>query len=266
MKFNYFLSDQCLVENKNQRKWIIKIGVIQLVLLLIVRLLFAFDNILPVKLEPHIAKTWIRTLQENTSNKPLVFIASYKNAAIYNFYTGIKTHSFSALERRKSQYDLGDFENKVQGEDVYVVGAPRWVRNSPLLAIQNNNHLNGHSLEAYNTFQKVKCIIENENLSIKENENITFKFTLQNTYDKNINFENVNFVGVFYHKKNIIQKIPLEVNALAPLGPNEKKIFEVTFVSPNLEEREDLSFRMALQFYGLTEGYQGNQVNIKLIN
>ncbi len=254
------------VENENQRKWIIKIGMIQLGLLLIVRFLFAFDNILPIKLEPHIAKTWVRTLRENTSNKPIVFVSSYKNAAIYNFYTNIKTHSYSALERRKSQYDLGDFEDRIQGEDIYVVGVERWLKSSPELAIQNKNPLIGHSLQAYNTFQKVNCTIDNKILSFKENENITFKFTLQNTYDKIISFENAKFVGVFYHKKNIIKKVPMEIIDLTVLEPNEKKIFEITFVSPHFEDKEDLSFRMAIQFYELPEGFQGNQVNIKLIN
>lgn len=253
------------VENENQRKWIIRIGMIQLGLLLIARILFAVDNILPIKLEPHIAKTWVRTLQESTSNKPIVFVASYKNAAIYNFYTKIKTHSYSVLERRKSQYDLGDFEDKLQGEDVYIVGVEKWLRSSPVLAVQNKKPLNGQAIEAYNTFQKVECIVKNESLYFKENENITFKFTLHNTYDKNVKFENVKFVGVFYNKKAIIKKVPLEVIDLTPLKPNEKKVFEATFKSPNFDVKEDLSFRMAIRFYGLPEGYQGDQVNIKLI-
>ncbi len=253
------------VENENQRKWIIRIGMIQLGLLLIARLLFAVDNILPIKLEPHIAKTWVRTLQESTSNKPIIFVASYKNAAIYNFYTKIKTHSYSVLERRKSQYDLGDFEDKMQGEDIYIVGADRWLGSSPILAVQNKNLLNGYSIEAYNSFQKVECIIEDKSLYFKEDENITFKFTLHNTYDKNVKFENVKFVGVFYNKKAIIKKVPLEVIDLTPLKPNEKKVFEAIFNSPYFDVKEDLSFRMAIRFYELPEGYQGNQVNIKLI-
>lgn len=254
------------VENETQRKWIIRIGMIQLGLLLIARLLFAVDNILPIKLEPHIAKTWVKTLQENTSNKPIVFVASYRNAAIYNFYTKIRTHSYSVLQWRQSQYDLGDFEDKMQGEDVYVVGYEKWMKHSPMLAVQYKKALNGHTIKAYNTFQNVKCIMEDESLSFKENENITFKFALHNTYDKNISFENVKFVGVFYNKKQIIIKIPLEVNDLTQLRPNENKIFEATFDSPNFDIKEDLSFRMAIRFYGLPEGFQGNQVDIKLID
>ena len=253
------------VENEDQRKWIIRLGMIQLGILLIARLLFVFDNVLPFKLEPQIAKTWISTLQENTSNKPIVFVSSYKNAAIYNFYTKIKTHSYSIVERRKSQYDLGDFENKIQGEDVYVVGAERWLGNSPELATQNKNPMFGHPIEAYTTFQKVKCSVGDESFLIKENENLSFKFSLQNPYDKHISFENAKFIGVFYNKRAVLKKFPLEINDLTPLKPNESKIIEATCVSPDFDVNTNVYFRVAIQFYGLPEGFQGNQVNIKLI-
>ena len=107
--------------------------------------------------------------------------------------------------------------------------------------------------------------MEDESLSFKENDNIKFKFALHNTYDKNVSFEDIKFVGVFYSKKNIIKKVPLEVIDLTPLKPNEEKIFEAAFNSPYFDEKEDLSFRIAMRFYELPEGYQGNQVNIKLI-
>jgi len=257
------ISFKQFVENENQRKWIIKIGMIQLGLLLIARLLFAFDNILPVKLEPHIAKTWVKTLQKNTSNKPIIFVSSYGSASIYNFYTNIKTHSYSALERRKSQYDIGDFEEKIQGEEVYVVGKQRWLKSSSPWAIKNKTPLNGHPVKLYYTFQKVKCIIEEEVLMIKEKENITFKFTLQNTYDKNIHFENAKFAGVFYNKNTIVSKVPLGIIDLSPINPNESRMMEATFISPSFEDKENITFRVAMQFYDLPEGFQGNKVNIK---
>jgi hypothetical protein len=49
------------------------------------------------------------------------------------------------------------------------------------------------------------------------------------------------------------------------MGPNEKKIFEAICVAPNLDVSTDVYFRLAIQFYGLPVGYQGNQVNIKFI-
>lgn len=259
LAFRYF------VEHEGQRKWLIRIGMIQLGLVLIARLLLVFDTVLPIKLEPHIAKTWASNLQQSTSNKPVVFVSSYRNAAIYNFYSKIRTHSYSIFERRRSQYDLGDFENKIQGEDVYVIGPDRWLGNSPKMVVQNKKPLHGHLIKDYNTFQKVNCIIDDEEFLIRENEIFSFKFTLQNTYNKNISFENAKFIGVFYNKMAIIKRIPLELKYLTPMQANEEKIIEASFVSPQLDDTTELYFRVAIQFYGLPEGYQGNEVKIKLI-
>jgi hypothetical protein len=47
---------------------------------------------------------------------------------------------------------------------------------------------------------------------------------------------------------------------------NEKKIIDLTFISPYFEDKDDIIFRMTKQFYNLPEGFQGNKVNIKLQN
>jgi hypothetical protein len=255
------------VNNKNQRKWMLRIGLIQLVILLLARVIFAVDNIIPVKLEPHISKTWVNTLQENTLNKPIVFVNSYQNASIYNFYTKMNTHSFSSLGSRKSQYDIGDFENTLQNQDVFVVEKENRFIDAPTLAVKNNSLLKGHVIKNYTTFQKVKCIVEeDEILMVKQNEINSFIFTLINTYNKNLNFENVKFIGVFYHNKRIIEKVPLKITGLTPMKSRERKIFEASFISPYFDFKEGLTFRISLQFYDLPDGFQSNKINIKLIN
>ena len=45
----------------------------------------------------------------------------------------------------------------------------------------------------------------------------------------------------------------------------ENKIFKATCFSPDFDVNTDVYFRVAIEFYGLPEGYQGNPVNIKLI-
>ena len=85
-----------------------------------------------------------------------------------------------------------------------------------------------------------------------------------NTYNKNISFENAKFIGVFYNKMAIIKRIPLELKYLTAMQANEEKIIEANFISPQFDVNTELYFRVAIQFYGLPEGYQGNEVNIKL--
>ena len=253
LTFPYF------IQNQKARKWLIILGSIQFGLLLIVRIFLANENISPIKLEPHIGQTWIPTLKEKTKSKPIVFVNSYRNASLYTFYTGIKTHSYSVLKGRKSQYDLLNFEKKIQYENVYSVS--KLLTEEPHIVKKKKDYLNGSPISNYSTFQKVICNINSEDLFIEVGKNINFKFTFINTYNKNINFEHVKFIGVFQGYKNkIIAKVPLKINNLSNLTANEEKLFEATFIAPKIVYDDKITFRVALQFYNLLEGYQGNKV------
>ncbi len=265
LTFPYF------IQHQNDRKWLIRLGIAQLVIILIVRLFMANENISPVKLEPHIAKTWITELKEKTKGKPIVFVDSYQNASLYTFYTGIKTHSYSILKSRKSQYDLIDFEDKMQNKNLYVVG--KRLINSPFLIKQKSRShsrpytdIYGFPVKNYSTFQKVKCIIENDKLKMNSVEKLNFQFNFINTYSKNINFDNVKFIGVFQDPKNIIiTKVPIHISNLKPLHAGEEIIFDANISVPKLYEENNISFRVALEFYEMLEGYQGNKTPVEII-
>ncbi len=266
------LTFQYFIQHQNARKWLIRLGTAQLIIILIARMFLANENISPVKLEPHIAKTWIHELKEKTNSKPIIFVDSYQNASLYAFYTGIKTHSYSILKSRKSQYDLVDFENNMQNKNLYVVG--KLLKNFPFLIKQKNRShsrpftdLYGFPVQNYTTFQKVKCIIETDEIMMNEGEKISFQFKFSNTYSKNINFDHVKFIGVFQgHKNKILTKIPIHISNLKPLLSDEEILFDATITVPKLDKEENISFRVALEFYDMLEGYQGNKISVGYIN
>jgi len=248
-------------ENLKARKWLIILGSTQLVILMVFRVFLAFPDISPVTLEPHMAKKWIPELRKNTEGKPIVFVNSYRNASIYSFYTGIKTHSYSVLKGRQSQYNLLDYESKIQGEDVF--SASTLIKDQPKLADKNHTFIYGKPISNYSTFEKVRCLIDQDNMLIGPGKN-EFQVRLINTYGKNITFEEVRFVGVFQGYKNkIIAKVPLEINKISSLAAHQEIILNASFEAPELESYKGSTFRVALEFYHLMEGYQGNKVPVK---
>jgi hypothetical protein len=252
------------VQHHKARRWLMILGGIQFGIILIIRVFFAFPSISPIELEPHVSQQWIPDLKTNTESKPVVFVNSYRNASLYNFYTGIKTHSYSILKGRQSQYNLLDFEANMQGEDVY--SATSYVKDQPKLAKRYNSYIYGKLIKDYQTFEKVQCLIQSQELSIKSGIN-EFEFTLINTYDKNITFEHVHFYGVFQGYKNkILAKVPLQISGVTNLMPNEKNVFKAVFEAPKLTENENITFRVALEFYDLLEGFQGNKVHVVMMN
>jgi hypothetical protein len=257
--FRYFVTHQ------NARKWLLIIGLTQFVIMLVARVFFANENISPIQLEPHVSSHWVEKLKEKTEGKPIVFTDSYRKASIYRFYTGIKTHSFGMLRGRKSQYNLGDFEENMQHENIYAVGTSR--DNMPLLFSFDTHEVRGKAIPNYTTFQNVTATIDKEVLELKVNQTVACNFILKNTYDKSINLQTIKYIGVFQNKKgNILQEVPLEVSSLEQLAPFEEKFLEASFTVPKLEFDEETTFRISIVFYDIFTGYQGNKIKVKFEN
>jgi len=256
LTFGYF------IQNKNARKWLIILGSIQFGIIIIARIFLANENISPIKLEPHIAQTWIPILKEKTKNKPIVFVNSYRNASIYNFYTGIHTHSYSSLKGRKSQYDIIQTEVEMQNKDVVAIGSK--IKGGFIFTKKEKKHY-GININNYQTFQKVQCIIPEKEIILKPGKEKIIRFEFINPYNKTVTFENTHFIGVFQGKKSIIlDKISLSIGVLKSIKAKEKVTLETKFLVPELQFDENTTFRIAIQFYDLFEGYQGNKVKVKI--
>lgn len=140
------------------------------------------------------------------------------------------------------------------------------VKDQPKLAKRYSSYMYGKLIKNYQTFEKVQCLIELKELSIRSGSN-EFEFAIINTYDKNITFDQVHFYGVFQgHKNKILEKVPLHINGITNLAPNEKKKFKAVFEAPKLNENEMVTFRVAIEFYNLLEGFQGNKVPVVMLN
>jgi hypothetical protein len=89
------------IHNDGARKWLYRLGLTQLGLVIVARVLLAVPSASPVVLEPHWADLWVPEVREKTDSFPLVFVNSYQNASIYKFYTGIDTHSYGIPREEK---------------------------------------------------------------------------------------------------------------------------------------------------------------------
>ncbi len=75
------------------------------------------------------------------------------------------------------------------------------------------------------------------------------------------------FYGVFQGYKNkILAKVPLQISGVTNLMPNEENVFKAVFEAPKFTENETITFRVALEFYDLLEGFQGNKVPVVMMN
>ncbi len=250
------------VNHPRLRKKLIYVGLIQLAFLLIARIFFASEKLSPITLEPHLAKTWVYQLREKTKEKPLVFLNyAYRSASVYYFYTGIKTHAYSILQGRKSQYDIDDSEAYMQHKDIYAVSD---IIKGKQLVFKADKKLKGFPINHYTSFERVKCMLPEKELNLIPGKEVKISFHFINTYQKDLTFENVKILGVFQKKKKVLKEIPLYFNDLKTIAPNENRIMETTFKAPDIDYDNETTFRISLRFYDLGDGFQGNKVKVKI--
>jgi hypothetical protein len=255
------------IDNEKWRKWLFVLFGLNFVVIISVRILLMNPSLSPLELEPQWSNNWVEKLKQKTEGKPLVFVNSYRGASVYNFYTGIQTHSYSALKGRKSQYDLNDFEENMQRQNVYAAGTliegiPVAKRNK-----SSDKWINIIPIENYRSFEKLPCAILEPTFQVHENELFDFSFTVKNSYSDTIDWSNTVFYGVFQGEKNkILTKVPLKIESLPQLKPDEIITLKASFTVPEIMEKEELTFRVGLGFYDLPEGFQGNKVPVEFIN
>jgi hypothetical protein len=64
---------------------------------------------------------WAEDIKSLASGKPVVFANNLRETALYSFYSGQFAVTFYGREEKKSQYDLWNYEDSIQGKDVLFV-------------------------------------------------------------------------------------------------------------------------------------------------
>ena len=253
--FPYFAS------NPEPRKWLYRLGLAQLVIIVIARLLLAIPSISPLVLEPHLAETWVPQLKAKTGERPIVFVNSYQNASLYKFYTGIETHSFGLPKGRKSQYFLLDTESRMQGRTVFGVG--KQLTDRTFLVDKGAEELYGYEIDSFRSFQRLTCLIDFDELDLVEDQQVRVPFSLKNPYAEPVDLNTMRFFAVFQGvKKVILSEIPLDLKPAGPVGPGDEIELEARFRVPAIDARDSdlVTLRIGISFEGLPPGIQGNKV------
>ena len=201
LTFPYFAT------HPESRKWLYRLGLAQLGIILIARLFLAIPSVSPLVLEPHLAETWVPQLKTKTQERPIVFVNSYQNASIYKFYTGIETHSFGLPKGRKSQYFLLDTESRMQRKTVFGVG--KQLTDKTFLVDKGAEELYGYEIDSFRSFQRLTCLIDSDELDLKEGQEVRIPFALKNPYYEPVDLNTMRFYVVFQGvKKVILSEVP----------------------------------------------------------
>ncbi|MBM1104796.1 glycosyltransferase family 39 protein [Aurantibacter crassamenti] len=239
--FNY------MMENEKSRNWIFKLGILNIAILLFLRLGLVFEPLFPIHYESHGNKKWTSELHEKIGDTRVVFENSYRRAPMYSFYTGVETYSLNNLFYRKNQYSLDQSEGMMRHEKVFYVS--EYIEKGDVEYTQSDGKiLQGNYYPDFESFRKLKCIVEDEKLIPGSKDDITLK--VFNPYGFDIDLKKIKFGVVYLDKyKKIIEIYDLKdlrsVRDISLLKSNEiseftlklpEKVFQPTYLRFGISE------------------------------
>jgi len=172
----------------------------------------------------------VEKVEKAAEGKPVVFIDSYKEAALYTWYTkGKLTQSYNTAHNRKNQYNIWSKDTILNHQDVFVKG-----HYSEAIASQKIDGVHG-SFQEYLAYNKAIITTEEEVFDTSKN----FRIQIENPYSYPLNFseQDLKIYLILYQGKKFYGEFLARPTPLFTLSGLQKKDIEVKFELP-----EDLEF------------------------
>ncbi len=257
--YNYML------KNEQALKWIFRLGLINTVLIVYLRLGLAYQPLLfNFYYETHGNREWAKAIQDEVGSMPVVFENSYRNAPMYSFYTGgTPTFSLNNHMYRKNQYAIDDSEEKVRGKDVAYIS--KYINDHTFSYERADGGLyKGKYIPNFDSFRKVEAIVDDPEVSLNSDKNLSLK--VYNPYKTSIDLNKLKFAVAYLND----YKIPQETLQINPetMEPNTLSLksqdtTNFKFQLPKTKKENIGYFRVVISENNLFYGLNGKPMPFK---
>lgn len=249
-----------IIENEKTRIWFFRLGIINIIVLLYLRIGLIYEPLFPIVYETHGNKEWVNRLEYEVWDIPVVFENSYRNASMYQFYSGRQAISLNNIIYRQNQYSIDDSESTVQHKRVFY--ASKYTPKPGFAFPRRDGSLYyGGYVDSFESYRNLKCIVEEHNMALNLEKEIGLK--VYNPYEDDIPLEKLQF-GLAYldtYKKVIeLRKIvpaPLDTTMLT-LKSNDTLNFTFKLIMPKMGD--PAYFRIGISENNLPHGLNGKNI------
>ncbi|WP_405400668.1 ArnT family glycosyltransferase [Maribacter sp. Asnod2-G09] len=257
--FNYML------QNKQALTWIFRLGLINTVLIIYLRMGLAYQPLLfNFYYESHGNKEWAGAIEEEVGNIPVVFENSYRNAPMYSFYTNATpTFSLNNFMYRKNQYSIDGSEEQVRGKDVAYVS--KYANNPTFTYTREDGGLyKGKYIANFQSYRKLDCIVEDIPVALNSEESIELK--IYNPYQEDIDLKKLKFaisyMDDYKSPQETLQMTP-ETTQTGITFLKQQDTTNFIFQLPKTKKENIGYFRVVISENDLLYGLNGKAIPIK---
>ena len=253
MTFNYIL------ENTASRKWVFRMGLISLVIMLYARIWLVHKPLLPILFETHGNKAWVSELKEKSQGVPVVFENSYRRAPMYEFYAGIPSYTLNNHMYRRNQYTIDSSEERMRNKRILYVTKYAKSGDIQYLHPDKKTVFYGRFMDNFESFRKLQCIVDTTTT-----KNL-YVLKTYNPYNFDIPLSDLSFTAAFsnaYKQVKDLQPIQVEIQQKSLQSIKSKDTVQFQFELPKTNMENPVYFRVGISENGLHPGLNGTPFKI----
>ena len=251
---------QSLMEQPTLRKWIWRLGLANVIILIWLRLGLVYEPLFPVHYESHGNKVWVGNLETLSKGVPVVFENSYRRASMYAFYSQKPSISLNNAHYRKDQYTIDGSEALVQGKKVFYVYKGRTDKGAFYLDARGSKKY-GTFIEDFTSRRDLKAGLP-EGATLEAGKE--YSFWIYNPYQKTVPIRALR-LGIAYldasKRLNEVRPIDLQTDQDKVLNPGDTIRFAITL--PKAVKADPVYLRAVVSEYDLPFGLNGKAQRIK---
>lgn len=254
LSFQYFLRTQ------KGWKWIYRLGVLSLVLLLYARVWLVYQPLLPfISYETHGPKEWVKTLKDIVGDTPVVFENSYRRASMYSFYSGSPAFSYNNIFYRQNQYSIDNSEDVMQDHRVAYVTPFASSGDFSYTPFRSNVYY-GTYIDKFESYRKLRCLLSEHPITLEGKKVLK----VYNPYGDTIPLQKLRFSVAYLDRyKDIVERKELAVKAQADLLLLPKDTTYLNFEFPQPEKELPHFLKFSISENGLQPGINSSSLPVK---
>jgi len=177
------------LENPKLMRYVKKGIAASILLILIARVLLP-TGFLPEKLGFSGKAAKSRAIESVAGDLPVVFTGSFQNPSNYRFFTGKESFVLSAIDSRRTQFDIWQKELAYQGKPVFV--AIQDDERSSEFTVDGKSFF-GFFAENFQSVNRLEIEYELKEREVRPGDRLVIPFTIQNPTNSAIDFEHPEF-------------------------------------------------------------------------
>jgi len=253
------------LQNKKLLRFV-KYGIVPcVVLIFILRILFATDNSLTKRLDFAGKETRFKALESIAGDKPVVFTGSFQKPSLYHFFTRKETSVLSAVNSRQTQFDIWQKELAWQGKPVFICSEVKGLTQQYNIGTYM---FRGFFCEHFQSVNRLKITYKLDQTAYYAGDTLHIHFEIFNPQPNEIDFHHpelpVTLKVVYFNKNTLLFNDCEWMDAIEKLPSHASVKGELKTVIPNLSGSYKFGLTLDNKLCSaVNSSFVGLQINIK---